>query len=536
MNTYINVRTIAYLFVGFIAAFVLLTLTINSSASAANVTWDGEGADSNFSTAANWSGDTVPSNGDVLIFDKSSLVVNTTLANDITGLSLGGITSTGSSSYDYTLTGNGIMLIGDIQADGSIALSFTRIDAGSDITISGSSSVTFGVFGGSGVVNLAGNSLNALAANVYIRAPITAADNITVGPNTNLQLTKNNSIGTIAVNGTLSLFDINALGAADVVVDGVNATAVFYQEYDNRTVPNNFVLNGSDTVGSLQSWLGDIGYGGGVVTFTGEMNLQKDVYFDTHSAGAAINGNIIGGYTISKLAGDTGTLTIGASNPSTSKETIYSDVQAGTSITVPNNEIAIISEGAERGAAQVNGGVLKGIGKVGELRLVSGTLAPGLSPGILNTGNLVLTGGVTEIEIGGTTAGNGDGNHDQLNVTGTVDLGSATTLDVTHWNDFRPALNDEFIIINNDGGDAVVGTFQGLADGATITVDGAVYTISYDGGDGNDVALVATDVGSTEAAPDTGFAMLSSTIALTLASIFAIATLGFVAKMKTAKN
>lgn len=40
--------------------------------------------------------------------------------------------------------------------------------------------------------------------------------------------------------------------------------------------------------------------------------------------------------------------------------------------------------------------------------------------------------------------------------------------------------------ISNDLADAVVGTFNGLAEGATV---GSGFTISYHGGDGNDVVL-----------------------------------------------
>src|SRR5262249_34827358 len=39
------------------------------------------------------------------------------------------------------------------------------------------------------------------------------------------------------------------------------------------------------------------------------------------------------------------------------------------------------------------------------------------------------------------------------------------------------------------GTDAVVGTFAGLAQGATVLIGGRPFTISYTGGDGNDVVL-----------------------------------------------
>jgi Ca2+-binding RTX toxin-like protein len=56
---------------------------------------------------------------------------------------------------------------------------------------------------------------------------------------------------------------------------------------------------------------------------------------------------------------------------------------------------------------------------------------------------------------------------------------------------FAPTLNQEFVIIRNDGVDAVDGKFRGLRDGETFFVDGQRFRIDYDGGDGNDVVLTA---------------------------------------------
>ena len=45
------------------------------------------------------------------------------------------------------------------------------------------------------------------------------------------------------------------------------------------------------------------------------------------------------------------------------------------------------------------------------------------------------------------------------------------------------------IIIQNDGSDTVTGTFNGLAQGATVTVGSFTGRINYFGGDGNDVTI-----------------------------------------------
>lgn len=218
-------------------------------------------------------------------------------------------------------------------------------------------------------------------------------------------------------------------------------------------------------------------------------------------------------------------------------ETTYSDEQPSTPVQVNQNEVAIVT--GQRGNITIACGFLKGNGTVGNINMNCGKVAPGLSPGVLNSSNVNYTGGTYEVELGGITPGNGDDKHDQLNVTGTVDLGSATALSVVHWNNFRPALNNQFVIINNDGSDAVVGTFQGLAQGATLTVDGITYTISYTGGDGNDVVLTATNVSTTKtpATPNTGIQMIKDYSLITLiTSILALASLVYIKKFSASKK
>lgn len=185
-----------------------------------------------------------------------------------------------------------------------------------------------------------------------------------------------------------------------------------------------------------------------------------------------------------------------------------SDSQPKLSVQVLDNSTLIIKAGGERDVIRIEGGTLKGVGKVGVIDMVSGKVAPGLSPGILNSGNLVFTGGVVEIEIGGSVAGNEVDNHDQINVVGTVDLGASTTLTTILYNDFAPSVGDRYTIINNDGTDTVTGAFSGLVEGASFTQNDVTYSISYVGGDGNDVVLTVTGGAATVGAPDTGAAAL----------------------------
>jgi len=116
------------------------------------------------------------------------------------------------------------------------------------------------------------------------------------------------------------------------------------------------------------------------------------------------------------------------------------------------------------------------------------TISPGLSPGIINSGDLTLVSNSTlAIELV-SNAGPGTG-HDQINVTGTVSLGNAT-LNLT--NSFTPVAGTTFVIVNNDSTDAVSGTFNGLPEGAVFAAGGSFFRISYVGGsNNNDVVLTA---------------------------------------------
>jgi autotransporter-associated beta strand protein len=113
----------------------------------------------------------------------------------------------------------------------------------------------------------------------------------------------------------------------------------------------------------------------------------------------------------------------------------------------------------------------------------------GAGAGILSIQNSLglkfNSGSTLSADINGTNPGT---LYDQVNVVGAVDLTGAS-LTVTAG--FTPTVGNTFMIINNDGSDPVTGTFTGLAQGATVSVGANNFTISYIGGDGNDVVLTA---------------------------------------------
>jgi len=136
-----------------------------------------------------------------------------------------------------------------------------------------------------------------------------------------------------------------------------------------------------------------------------------------------------------------------------------------------------------------NGGIIKGSGTINSGILVNtgGSLTPGLSPGCLAVESVNLsTGAGLSTELGGTTPCNG---YDQLQVTGTVTLGA--NFNLSSYNSYVVNGGETYTVLDNDNVDAINGTFNGLTEGSILTLGGKNLSISYVGGDGNDITLKA---------------------------------------------
>jgi len=133
------------------------------------------------------------------------------------------------------------------------------------------------------------------------------------------------------------------------------------------------------------------------------------------------------------------------------------------------------------------GAELGGTGVIGHLSGYTCRIDPGESPGVLTCSNLYLgdsgLGSADfQVELSSTNAGG----YDQLKIYGTVELADVT---LTVAPGFVSGLSNQFTLIANDGADAVMGTFDGLPEGIGMLLGGEFFTITYVGGDGNDVVL-----------------------------------------------
>lgn len=167
-------------------------------------------------------------------------------------------------------------------------------------------------------------------------------------------------------------------------------------------------------------------------------------------------------------------------------------VHAGTGILTVNGQMdaptTVSSGGTVGGNATFNGG----------LAVTNGTLAPGLSPGLMTASTLTTGINATfQLEVGGTQPGV---TYDQIVITGnTVDI-SGSTLSLSVTSAMHP--NDVLTLILNNGTDANVGAFAGIANGSFISLSGGYEVqISYFDdasvpglqlAGGNDVSIVVT--------------------------------------------
>jgi len=196
-------------------------------------------------------------------------------------------------------------------------------------------------------------------------------------------------------------------------------------------------------------------------------NHTDDIEFSTRMASGGV-----GNHTLKHEAGIT---TITGNNVAWTGTT---DVSGGTLIVGLNGVGSLVGSDVSVGGA----GTLKGTGALGRLTVQSGGLhAPGNSIGTqdVNGPYILQAGAILEIEINASSS-------DVVVVNGTVDISGAILKVLAAQDSY--AFNTDYVIINNDGVDAVTGTFATISSNYAFLVP----TVVYDGGDGNDVVLTIT--------------------------------------------
>jgi hypothetical protein len=451
-------------------SFLALLLCAAVPASAAVSTWTAAGATSDFSDALNW--DAFPTPDCDLVFPSGApWAAKGAPVNDIVGLEVNAI-----NIYEsYVITGNAISckIINDntaspvivalpLRTAGSAALTITVTTGGATLNltgrISGAGPVTYG---GPGIKRLAGSVDNTLSG-----------------------------VSTVAL-GSLVLDSAAAVSVAGPLVVNSGATAILLAAPEIK-----------DTA---------------LVTVDGTFDLSAA----TGSDGTATE-------TIGGLAG-TGVVTLGAKTLGAAGQpapTVFAGGFSGTGgfrQALGGTQVFSGTSFPYTGTTTLTGGAVH----------VWGTLTD--SPVAVSGGTLVLAGGgtvgavvlsggaasaigfdetISAMTMHGTTSSLTVGSGSVFQVvsrsptmysfvsTATAAIGGATlSIDTSN---FTPTVGSVMLIIDNTGGSPVSGTFAGLTQGATVASSsnaGTTFTISYAGGDGNDVTLTGTAVALDSTAP-----------------------------------
>lgn len=301
--------------------------------------------------------------------------------------------------------------------------------------------------------------------------------------------------GTILMNGPTSVMSGNTID---------NRGSIRGSGVINNTLSNNTTgqvrVAASDWLtfnGSGHGNQGSVQLLGGVLEFSTYLNTGTQGFISGH-------GTLIGSSASQGGLGHVNTGTFAFSGGNTN---IYGDVQnnttgriltTGSSVTTFHDDV--LHNGVElrtsSGSSTVFLGSVSGAGPFTGAGLVQfeGDLRPGNSPANVQFAGDVEFSVTARLvtEIGGLAAGS---EHDRLTIQGQVSLNGL--LDVQLLSAFQPSAGDVFTIIDNLSSNSINGTFTGLQEGAYFVSGGQLWNITYQGGTGNDVMLMAVPEPST---------------------------------------
>jgi len=378
------------------------------------------------------------------------------------GLLRNGIVSSVSIADDITIEGTGNTA--GYYDDGVIDNEGENLTFTGDITLTGDATIlnevntfplTFsGSITGTGNLTLLGDDtnggivLNGTTANDYVGDTYFNSVNVTVSKTANVIAIPGDAVVTAVPAHTARIFTT----ADEQIADDATITL------DTDVSLGALVISGgsTETIGTLE--------GDGFVQL-GTVNDELRVGGGNKSG--TFNGLVTGtgGAKVIKIG--TGTWNFqGANNDLLSGYATY-EIAGGTFIANPSDTSL-----EDSNILVSNGGTLKGTGSIGPTTVNSGgTLSTGNSPGCITLATLTMNSGSSFAqEITGTTPCT---DFDETTVTGAANLGNAT-LNMTITG--TPTAGSVYTIISAA---SVTGTFNGLANGASIISGGTLFTINY---------------------------------------------------------
>ncbi len=402
----------------------------------------------------------------------------------------------------------GEIAVNDITADagaGGLAgrVSLRNFASGSPLTLNGQISTSIG-----GVVRLLSEGAivdgSEDTATDIIAASISAQARTTVGAGSYLDLaTPVGDAATIVAastgNGVINLRHAGNMTVGSITsADSIPALTGIRSYFSN---PAAFTLSAAGELRIDEVMEHD--YGGAIllsaetividaeVTTPGSGSISVDAATSAMIAGSGSLSTVHGALTISgNVAGtatgeSTGVLIDGGSVSSLNGAITIS----GTGGDSGSSHGIVLQNGASLESLYLAAVTLSGVGNAAGSGIVldnASLVGPVDSIALLATQGASFTNG-TNVTLRLATASSAAA-FDPVLVSGTLSLtGSTLTLDDTQ---FTPTGESSQLLFDNDGAEPITGTFTGLPEGTPVTVGGEEFTITYVGGDGNDIVLL----------------------------------------------
>lgn len=272
---------------------------------------------------------------------------------------------------------------------------------------------------------------------------LVVSGNLILGDDADDRIGAANALGQLIVSGTTTINSAGAGGANIVTADGGGS------ETGNQTFGGAVTLANDTTL---------LATGAGAITFSGTVDGAHNL--NVMTPGSTNFQSEVGGSTALNSVTVSSAAMNASSVSTTGVQNWNGDTDIGTAVLTGST--IIFAEDTS-----LDDGSIATVGVVGNVALGSAT-----------------DDMVTFDVAGKTTAGT---DFDQLQVDGTVTIQG--TLAIGGAFAATGMTGDAILLVDNDGVDAVVGTFAGLANGAVVSLGGENWRIFYDGGDGNDVEL-----------------------------------------------
>jgi len=322
--------------------------------------------------------------------------------------------------------------------------------------------------------------------------------------------------GNISGTGGLTLYNISQNSPNTSTVSfQLNSTGNTYTGDTNilgvvLLGSNNFLPYGTRTGNVNVSGFLRLPTFGGTTTINGLNGTGTVSYQNSAASGFALGDNNANGTFSGVIQNTSGTLNfskIGTGTQILSGANTYN----GTTTVSAGTLIINGSIGSTNAVTVAAGAHLGGSGTINGAVNVSGTLAPGNSPGNLTVNNnvTILDGGAVSMEIAGATVGT---QYDRVTMTGASSVFSLNgTNNLALTLSYTPAVNALFFLLDNQGSSAITGIFEqlngvttDLSQGALFMVGGQQFRISYTGDvttssftGGNDLVVQAVPEPST---------------------------------------